>query len=166
MNRPPIANDRVREALKYNPKTGILGWKISPCPGVRHNSVAGCISYGGYQVLEFETKRYYAHRVAWFLHYGEWPARGLDHINGNKADNRIVNLRIATPAQNAWNSKTFKGGGWDKVTNSWRVRLKVNGVNVEVGRYKTSKEARKAYRVAALKHHGEFVTINFSVSKR
>lgn len=91
----------------------------------------------------------------------------VDHINHNGLDNREVNLRAATVAQNAWNRRSkkkragFCGVGWNKKTGKWRVRIRCNGREKYIGYFTDKFEAAKAYDRAAAKYHGEFATLNF-----
>jgi hypothetical protein len=79
----------VRELLDYCPETGIFTWKVGREPaGYKHK-------YHGYIVLTLFDKRYMTHRLAWLYVHGEWPSGEIDHINLEKTDNRIANLRIA-----------------------------------------------------------------------
>lgn len=80
----------------------------------------------------------YAHRLAWRLHYGEWPLQELDHINGDGTDNRISNLRPATRGQNNQHRTKFKNNSsgepnvsWDSKANAWRVSVMACGRRVQ-----------------------------------
>lgn len=94
---------------------------------------------------------------------GPLDARFVDHINGNGLDNRRVNLRMATNAQNQWNRKTsrsnplgLKGVSWERRTCKWRARIGANGVNIMIGTFDTPEAAHEAYCEAARRLHGEF----------
>jgi hypothetical protein len=97
--------NEMNAMFKYEPETGNIYWKISR--GIHHSvgAIAGCFDCKGYIIVRLDGKGYKAHRLAWLLHYGEWPSKSLDHINGIKADNRISNLREASSQQNAQNRK-------------------------------------------------------------
>ncbi len=91
----------VADILHYCPETGIFRWKVRRGPCVA-GDVAGNLS-DGYIVLRIYQRSIKAHRLAWFMVHGEFPDCFIDHINGDRSDNRIANLRLATPAQNSQN---------------------------------------------------------------
>lgn len=93
------------EFLKYDPETGTLIWIMDVSSRARKEKVAGGLSSSGYLQIRFKNKRYLTHRVAWYLHYGVWPTGQIDHINGIKTDNKIINLRDVTQSQNLLNKK-------------------------------------------------------------
>ena len=87
----------------------------------------------------------------------------VDHVNGNKLDNRVKNLRVATKSQNQYNrgkpksnTSGFKGVSWYAPGNSWRAKITVNKKYINLGSYKCPIEASEAYLAAAQKYHGEF----------
>jgi hypothetical protein len=93
------------------------------------------------------------------------PPNGMevDHINGNGLDNRRCNLRICTPTQNQWNSKTpitntsgYKCVIWEPKLNKWRVRIRKDGKRYTIGYYKNIEDAHKAQVEYSIKLHGEF----------
>ena len=105
-------------------------------------------------------------RLAWALHNKAWPPQGywIDHINGIKADNRIVNLRLATPTQNQQNKagcgQYAKGVTWrDRKVKPWQAKIRVNGERLHLGSFATQEEAAETYRQAAIKYHGEFACL-------
>ena len=98
----------INEALKYDPETGKLYWKITR-GGVRSGDEAGWNSGHGYKRLSFNKVMLYCHRVAWFLYYGRWPVGEIDHINQIRDDNRICNLRECDKNQNHKNKKKSSG---------------------------------------------------------
>jgi hypothetical protein len=156
---------RLREILHYDPKTGVFRW-ASPRPKVRVGEVAGGISPAGYLQIYIDRYRYFAHRLAWLYVAGEWPKYEIDHINGNKSDNRFCNLRHATKSDNGRNralyknnSSGFKGGRWDTARGKWRAEIRVNGQRIHLGRFANPIHAAVAYRQAALKFHGKFAPV-------
>ena len=87
-----IPSDIV-EYLRYEPDTGHLYWKVDRSSGTKAGDRAGCVGVKGYRFVTFKGKTYYAHRVAWFLHYGEQAPDPIDHENRDRDDNRATNLR-------------------------------------------------------------------------
>jgi hypothetical protein len=147
---------RARLEVRYDPETGKF-WRE-----------AGCVNpTNGYRHIQFQGKQHMEHRVAWFLHYGEWPEDLIDHINGNRADNRICNLRLATAQENSRNRKRpsnntsgHKGVSWIGHYQGWQATIKFDGKNKFLGRFPTAEEAADAYNKAALQHHGEFAKLD------
>lgn len=95
-----------------------------------------------------------AHRLAWFLHYGVWPAGSIDHINGIRHDNRLVNLRDVTAAENSMNRRgEVNASGYPGVTKChkrWGARIVVNGKRLWLGQHDTPEQAHATYRQAAI----------------
>ncbi|MBD1229107.1 HNH endonuclease [Xenorhabdus griffiniae] len=105
----------------------------------------------------------YIHRLAWLLYYGRWPSEFIDHINGDKSDNRIVNLREASNTENSWNSKMrknnssgIKGVCWCKSKKKWVARIRIDGKRKTLGYFSNIDEARLIMEKARTKYHGEF----------
>jgi hypothetical protein len=94
--------ETLQRLFRYEPETGNVYW-IAEGKGRIKKKAAGTVVKAGYIGIMIDGKRYYAHRIAWALHHGEHPVDQLDHINGIKIDNRIVNLREATNSQNGKN---------------------------------------------------------------
>jgi hypothetical protein len=124
---------------------------------------AGRTNWNGYRYITLDAKSYPAHRIAWALHYGEWPLDEVDHIDLNPSNNRIENLREATRSQNCCNRQkrngtknTHKGVCWYPSRQRWYARLTVEGKNYFLGSFKTEVEAVRAYTDAIREHHGEF----------
>jgi hypothetical protein len=92
----------------------------------------------------------------------------IDHESRSKDENRINNLRVATRAQNQYNSKVrkdnssgFRGVGFNKIAKKWTARIKVSGAEIWLGLHETKERAARAYDAAALKYSGEFASLNF-----
>ncbi len=117
----------------------------------------GCKTSDGYIVVKANARQYYAHRVAYALYFGCLPEGAqIDHINGNRSDNRKSNLRLATHKQNMENRKVqknnksgFRGVTWDAERNSWQAHISNGGKFIRLGRFATAEDASKAYESAS-----------------
>lgn len=166
MIKKPITLAMLEKRIAYNPSTGDLWW----LQDTYHRSCgkagdsAGSISDQGYGTVVVSRKRLKAHHVAWALYYKVWPIpHHIDHTNGDRSDNRIVNLRPASPAQNGWNKGPLKNNrlrmkGVSKQANAngYFSRIMSNGKLYYLGSYRTPDEAKRAYKEAALRLHGKF----------
>jgi hypothetical protein len=166
--RKELTAERLKQLLSYDPDTGYFAWRG---PGVgkaakRHlKQQAGCLNNKGYRFLWIDGALYRAHRLAWLYMYGVWPPEGTDHVNLDRDDNRIANLRPATHQQNMANrgalrsSKTgIKGVRLAGNGKGWMASISAgNNRARHLGTFKTQKEAAEAYRLAATERHGEFV---------
>ncbi len=150
--------------LRYEPHAGKFFWRIDRPRKTKAGDEAGHINNRGYVEIRYNHKTYAAHRIAWYLHTKQDPAAlQIDHINGNPSDNRIANLRLATPGQNAKNTRKkpgtaskYKGASWHARTSKWRAQIKVDGHNMHLGCFDTEYEAHLAYCKAAAVLHGDF----------
>lgn len=150
------------EWLTYDATSGLFKWRKSPNRRIPSGSEAG--SRVGRRVqLSIAGKRYFAHRVAWFFEYGEWPHGEIDHINGDPFDNRITNLRDVTRSVNAQNLKKarsnsttgFLGVRFDKnrTRSPYVAALVINGKAMSLGCFRTPQEAHAVYLAAKRIHH-------------
>lgn len=118
------------------------------------------------------SKRYLAHRVAWFYITGSWPTHTIDHINGDPFDNRFCNLRQATQSQNNMNRRSetganskYKGVCWDKSRNKFVAYITINRKRKHIGRFDSELDAARAHDEAAQDLHGVFCRLNFNPRK-
>lgn len=135
------------------------------------NAVVGPITghhHSGYQFIRVKGKKYAARRLAWFYVNGKWPDDTIDHINGEKSDNRIDNLRQASRKHNNFNRQRyrnntsgFKGVTWHKASRKWMARVYANRQVYELGCFNSKIEAANAYNNAATSVHGRFAKLNW-----
>lgn len=156
---------RVRELLHYDPATGVFTRKIRLAQRHKVGDRADFLITGGnnegYCRVSFDSKRYLAHRVAWLYVYGKWPELDIDHINGDKVDNRLENLRDvdrSTNLQNQRRARKDNKSGLLGVTTfipskKWRASVHMNGKRIHVGLYDSPEEAHQAYLVAKRQMH-------------
>lgn len=152
--------EQLREMLSYDPETGILTWLTKR----NHRSTrAGNLNPNGYRYVVIRGQRHQEHRVAWAMHHGAWPTDCIDHVNVNRSDNRLINLREATVTENnrnrgpqSNNTTGFKGVTRDKNTGRYQARIRANKTTFYLGCFDTAKEAGAAYVAAAAIHHGTF----------
>lgn len=158
-----LTQQRLLELLDYDPVTGDFRWRVdrgggAPAAGAQ----AGGINGRGYVVIGIDQKSYQAHRLAWLYTHGVWPKDQIDHINRNRADNRLSNLREATNGQNQANSPRhannrsgYKGVYWDKNNKYWvaQIRRKL------IGTFHDAESASEAYNAAAAVQYGEFARV-------
>ena len=141
----------IRENLKYDPETGHLWW-TKPRQGVAMSKPAGYVHHSNYVVIGTNLSigrfcSYLAHRLAWFLHYGE-EVDQLDHIDNDPANNKIENLRPATPLANSLNRRPWSASGYKgvyKSGNRWRARIQAMGMHTNLGNFDTEDEAAMAF---------------------
>ena len=151
-----------QECLKklfYDAANGIFIWKFNGTRGIKAGDVAGSKMSDGYIMLSVSGKKVLAHRVAWFFSYGEFPYGHIDHINRNKSDNRILNLRLASPEQNAQNrtknsknTSGYKGVTWHKRDKKWQAAITVKGKVLHLGYYLKVEDAYASYVKASKKY--------------
>lgn len=151
-----ISAERIREVLDYDAGTGVF---------MRNGQVAGAFGRDGYRQIRVDGRIYWAHRLAWLWAHGEWPESEIDHVNGDRADNRISNLRAVTSSQNKMNSAIrsdnssgVKGVSYRSDTGKWFAYINAGPgkKRVRLGCYPTLAAAAEARRVAELEMHGEF----------
>lgn len=174
--KPLPSPELLRQLLRYDPQTGKLFWlerhlsiyDFSDTSAPRRCRVfnalfagreAGQLGSGGYIIVTINHIPFRAHRLIWAMNNDEqFPSNlQIDHINGDRTDNRISNLRLATNRENARNQRrrmTNKSGHngvyWDSATNKWRAQITLNGKTYALGRFSTKSKAAHARRSAHL----------------
>lgn len=157
----------LRQLLRYEPETGLLLWRQRDACFYAHADKASLakrwnaqfagraalihIGEHGYRYGAVLGRKVKAHRVAWALHFGVWPCGVIDHINGDRLDNRIANLRDTDHAGNGRNAKRstanrsgHTGVSWCATQAKWKVQIRDRGRKVTVGRYASLAEAVSA----------------------
>lgn len=156
----------LNSRMSYDSQTGIFTYKKHVLPCRKAGAVAGYVNGFGYVGIRFKSKNYQAHRLAWLFHYGEMPEIFIDHIDGNRANNAISNLRLANYVENGQNQKKAslanKTGflGVCKIRNKknpYRATICNNGKNIVLGHYPTAEEAHAAYIAKKKEIHPFFV---------
>lgn len=152
---------QVSEWLRYDHETGRLFWIKRPCHNVFAGAIAGTKTQSGYIQICVQKRLYKAHRIAWLLHYGKWPDSILDHINGNRTDNRIDNLRVVSPSMNSQNQRRPQRRnvtgvlGVSPTNGRWRAEIFVSGKKKYLGTFDSPERAHMAYIEEKRKsHHG------------
>jgi hypothetical protein len=154
-----LTAERLRELLDYEPSTGALSNRVRRGRG-RAGEAVGTINDKGYLVARVDGRLYYVHRLVWLLIHGSHPRVHIDHVNGVRTDNRLCNLREATPAENQQNRVAVRGStsrhvgvSWSTARRMWRAQIAVNGVNKSLGDFWCELAARAAYLAAKAEMH-------------
>ena len=148
----------VLARVAYNPETGDFIAKVQRGRR-RAGDKLGYADALGYIKLCFDGRWVMAHRLAWRLIHGGWPAGEIDHINGNPSDNRIVNLRVATRSQNVMNTRRGNGVCYRPDRGKYQVSIMANGRNHFIGMFKDKGAAERAGAAAKVRLHGEFANV-------
>jgi hypothetical protein len=156
-----LSAKQLRDELAYDPESGLFT-RLKARVAAHVGMVAGTINkHTGYTFISVRGTQYYAHRLAWLHVHCRWPDQ-IDHINGNRSDNRLANLRECSVAENAQNMKPrgrsdnksgHIGVHWDSHTSKWRAAIKVGGRTIRLGRFGSVQEASEAYARAKASHH-------------
>lgn len=155
-----LTQARLKEFLKYDPETGgfyrVKQAGRSGPPG----SVVRTVHSKGYMTLGIDGGEYLQHRLVWLYVHGRFPPADIDHINGNRSDNRLANLRAATRAENLQNKAMQSnntsgqvGVTWRANRGHWVAQIKTGGAHRYLGSFKTVDLAREAYLKAKAELH-------------
>ncbi len=154
---------RIHELLRYDPETGKLFWRVANSRRIKVGSEAGSISKAGYRSLMIDGYRFLAHRVIFFMQNGEWPKQVIDHMDGDRLNNRLSNLRECSIQTNNENrrsllSKNATGFlGVHPAGKRFVAKIRVSGMQKHIGNFDTVEEAQSAYLAAKSKLHKGFV---------
>lgn len=159
---PKITHKRLLELLDYNPEIGLFRWRQQRSWRAPVGSVAGVVDRHGHRTMMVDQERFMAHRLAWFYVYQEWPPNEIDHINGLRDDNRILNLRLAVRWQQRGNQKrrADNRSGFKGVKragkNSWIARCRIHGKEYTKCGFRSPEDAHVAYLEMAKSIFGDY----------
>jgi hypothetical protein len=150
-----LTPQRLRQVLLYTPETGEFRWSKHRV-GVPFGKIAGRVHAEGYRRIMIDGQFYAAGRLAWLYVYGVWPTPCIDHINGQRDDNRIVNLREVSRRVNQQNMRMHRDGHLQGTTRlkvpglskPWQARIYAQGKSKFLGVFCTESEAHEAYQKA------------------
>lgn len=148
-----ISIDRLRELLSYDPTNGEFRWRKNLKGTARLGALAGGKNHADYRRVRLDGVDLLLHRCAWAFHHNEWPTHILDHINGDRSDNRICNLRLSNNVQNMQNRRLSTSHnathllGAHKTRNpaKFRAKITVDGRQIVLGVFDTAIEAHQVY---------------------
>lgn len=162
----------LRQLLRCDPVSGRIFWLTRPREmftsdrtfGMWNARYAGTEAFtakngSGYKNGSINGKNYQAHRVIWAMHHGSWPVNEIDHINGIRDDNRIVNLRDVSQGENQRNARRridnesgHCGVSWRKESRRWRAEIRLNGKQKNLGYFTDIDDAIAARKAAEIKN--------------
>ena len=146
----------IKAQLDYNPETGVFTW-IQTKQKQLIGKEAGSINLSGYRQISIKDSVFSAHRLAFCYMTGDWPEKQIDHINGNRSDNRWSNLREVS---HQVNSQNRKGTGSTLIKRGWKAQITVNYKCKNLGCYATEEEATAVYLEAKNKYHSKAMERN------
>lgn len=152
--------EEFSHVFSYDPESGELRWKNTPSLKKQNGKIAGYPStVHGYIAVMYKKKNYKAHRIAWLLSTGDWPVNFIDHIDHNRVNNRMENLRDVTVQANAQNMNIgkrnvsgFLGVCWVKQKRRWRASLKSGGKIIHLGFFSDINDAAAARKAGDIKY--------------
>lgn len=157
-----LDRDALVDALSYDHESGVFRYRRNGRGRfARAGAIAGTFDARGYRTITIAGTNHKAHRLAWLYFYGAWPHGVIDHIDGDKANNAIANLRVCAQKQNCANAKTSannKSGfkGVCRVGMRWRAQIHEGGQRFHLGYFDTPQEAHAAYVADAERRFGVF----------
>jgi len=158
-----LTQEKLHQLFEY--QDGVLIRKITTCPTAKKGMKINSIEPRGYVVVNIQEKSYKVHRLIYMMFYGFMP-KMIDHIDGNKQNNKIENLREATHTQNLQNrpkyksnTSGYKGVSFHKKTKKWQASIRINNKQNYLGLFKTPLDAYEVYCKEAKKYHKEFANV-------
>jgi len=169
VNQSAISITRLKAILSYNPEIGIFVWREVPKNKIcLIGKIAGSLKKDGYRVITIDRVQYHEHRLAWLYTYGSWPNDQLDHIDRDRTNNKVSNLREANSSTNQANTITKKSKELPKGVRRYThhrhkkycAYIKTKVGNKFLGSFLTMEEAREAYKEAAVRYFGEYARLS------
>jgi hypothetical protein len=155
--------DTLRSLIVYDPETGQFTWKargVASWDARYAGTLAGRTDGRGYSQIGLMNRNFMAHRMAWAITHGRWPANDIDHIDGNPSNNRISNLREATRSENTQNrtrhtnnKSGYLGVFWNKQCQKWQAQIMAAGKKRYLGLFDDPRDAHAAYLAAKQNFH-------------
>lgn len=155
-----LTAERARNLFSYDLETGELRWKVNK--GIaKKGEIAGTMRPDGYRQSSADGRVYLTHRLIWLFVTGKFPINEIDHVNGDKTDNRFENLRDVNRVINTENQRNSVTGSksgklgvhWNSRSNKFIARIKVNKKSFHLGTYTSPEEAHAAYLTAKRRLH-------------
>lgn len=163
MRKHPITGlqPRLREIFSYDADIGRFRWKTNRPRGVMAGDIAGSFNPAtGYRRVSLDGVRHWEHRLIWVFHNGDIGKAEIDHIDGDRTNNKIENLRLSDRSTNLQNQSATRksrsgllGVSWNKSGRKWRAVICLNQRRIYLGLYSTPQEAHQAYLTAKSKLH-------------
>lgn len=157
-----VSISRILELLEVDTESGVMRWKKRRGSAAK-GRIAGSINTCGYRVVVIDGSIFNAHRLIYAVHHKRWPKKEIDHINGDRLDNRISNLREVTHTQNIHNSQIradnktgFKGVTFFSRLNKYKAQIVVNKKFYHLGYFDRPGDAAEAYKNASIDLHKEY----------
>jgi hypothetical protein len=157
-----VTRQRIAELLEYDPTSGCLTWKVTRSRKALVGSIAGSVTRKGYRAVTIDGKPYLVHRLVWYYVYGYWPIE-IDHIDRNKLNNKIDNLREVDRCTNnqnkpvyATNTSGTPGIHWHRPTNRWEVIIQRNNTKHYLGTFHELEDAIRV-RLNFLENFSELI---------
>ncbi len=169
----PVKPSVLRQLMRFDEHTGEYFWKprtVEMCSSESYcgrwnkrlagKKVAMRLDPNGYRRVRIFGRNYSAHRLIWAFHYGEWPASFLDHINRDRSDNTLSNLRQVSAFENSrncsmgsHNTSGVTGVSWNKKAGKWRAFIKHERKHIHLGTF-DDKASAVAARIACASRLG------------
>jgi hypothetical protein len=157
-----VTEEDLQEMVRrFDLVDGKIYYKEIGVQGVKNGTEAGSTNGIGYLTVQIKGRKFRVHRIIYYLHYGIWPEDfQVDHIDGDKTNNKPENLRLVTHKQNHRSykkptkgaSSKYRGVYWEKSRNKYLARIRLDSKNIHLGSFTCEKEAALAYNIAAEKY--------------